>query len=151
MVPCRIDILAEDFRVLSEDHSFTSGCSTLWLLAYVHHQSQAYTDCQKEKEKRRHYDERVREVEHGTLAPLVFSTSGGMSPPTEVVYKRLASMVTDHQKKNYSIVINYIRCRLTFSLIRSTAMCLQASRSYRLQVHGTPDGAVMEVARQSCS
>ena len=53
----RIDILAEDFRVLSKDHSFTSGCSTLWLLAYVPHQSQAYTDCQKEKEKRRHYME----------------------------------------------------------------------------------------------
>ena len=31
-----------------------------------------------EQEKRRQYDERVREVEHATLTPLVLSTTGGM-------------------------------------------------------------------------
>ena len=31
-----------------------------------------------EKEKSRSYEERIREVEHGTLTPLVFSATGGM-------------------------------------------------------------------------
>ena len=33
-----------------------------------------------EQEKKRAYEERVREVEHGSFAPLVFSISGGMGP-----------------------------------------------------------------------
>ena len=36
---------------------------------------------QHETSKRRQYEERVREVEHGNFSPLVFSTSGGMVPP----------------------------------------------------------------------
>ena len=31
-----------------------------------------------EAEKRRAYEERIREVEHGSFTPLVFSSSGGM-------------------------------------------------------------------------
>ena len=31
-----------------------------------------------EQEKRRQYDQRVREVEHATFTPLVLSTTGGM-------------------------------------------------------------------------
>ena len=34
-------------------------------------------DRQKEQEKCRAYDERIREVEHGSFAPLIFSTLGG--------------------------------------------------------------------------
>ena len=41
-----------------------------------------------EKEKRRQYDQRVREVEHGSFAPLVFATSGGMGRLADVFYKR---------------------------------------------------------------
>ena len=43
-----------------------------------------------EQEKKRAYDKHVREVEHGSL---VFSTSGGMGPTANVVYKRIASMI----------------------------------------------------------
>ena len=33
-----------------------------------------------ELEKKREYEERVREIEHGSFSPLVFSTAGGMGP-----------------------------------------------------------------------
>ena len=39
-----------------------------------------------ELDKKRKYDERIREVERGTFSPLVFS-SGGMGPSATVVYK----------------------------------------------------------------
>jgi hypothetical protein len=42
-----------------------------------------------EKEKRRMYDQRIREVEHGSFTPLVFSACGGMGPSTTIAYKRL--------------------------------------------------------------
>ena len=44
-----------------------------------------------ERQKQRSYDQRVREVEHGSFTPLVFSTSGGMGKCASVTYKRLAS------------------------------------------------------------
>ena len=51
--------------------------------------------CRNELEKRRSYDERVREVEHGSFSPLVFSTTGGMGTAATVVYKRLASLISE--------------------------------------------------------
>ena len=43
-----------------------------------------------EKDKRRKYEQRIREVEMASFTPLVFSTSGGMSGCTNIFYKRLA-------------------------------------------------------------
>ena len=40
-----------------------------------------------EQEKKRAYDQRIREVEHGLFSPLVFSTSGGMGPTATTVYR----------------------------------------------------------------
>ena len=46
-----------------------------------------------EQEKRRAYDERVREVEHGCFSPLVLSAFCSMGPTARVVYKKLAAMI----------------------------------------------------------
>ena len=42
-----------------------------------------------EQLKRRHYDQRVREIEHGTFTPLVLSTTAGMGKTTTTSYKDL--------------------------------------------------------------
>ena len=39
------------------------------------------------------YEQRIREVEHGTFSPLVFSSTGGMGRAAVVTYKRLASLI----------------------------------------------------------
>ena len=82
-----------------------------------------------EQEKRRAYDQRVREVDHGCFSPLVFSASGGMGPTAKVVYKKLAAMIATKHNQPYSQTINWLRCRLSFSLLRSSIMCLRGSRS----------------------
>ena len=46
-----------------------------------------------EQEKRREYDQRVREVEYGCFSPLVFNTLRGMEPTTHAVFKRIASLM----------------------------------------------------------
>ena len=40
-----------------------------------------------DREKRRVYEQRVRDVERGSFTPLVFSALGGVSRPTEITYK----------------------------------------------------------------
>ena len=43
--------------------------------------------------KRRSYEQRVLEVEHGSFTPLVFAATGGMGPAATTFYKRLAGMI----------------------------------------------------------
>ena len=100
--------------------------------------------CRKEQEKQRSYDERIREVEHGSFAPLVFSTSGGMGPAARVVYKRIASLIANKQKKHYSLIISYIHCKITFSLLRSAIMCLRRCRT--ICQHSAADLLQLEIA-----
>ena len=49
--------------------------------------STSLTQCYRraELEKRRMYEERIQEIEHGSFTPLVFSFSGGMGPLTTIV------------------------------------------------------------------
>ncbi|KAL5475504.1 hypothetical protein EMCRGX_G025326 [Ephydatia muelleri] len=58
-----------------------------------------------EHQKQRSYDQRVREIEHGSFTPLVFTTSGGMGKCASVTYKRLASVLSTKQEQNYDATI----------------------------------------------
>ena len=72
-----------------------------------------------ELEKRRSYEERIREIEHGSFTPLVFSCSGGMGPLATLVYKRLASLISEKSSQTYSMTLYWLRCKLSFSLLRT--------------------------------
>ena len=76
--------------------------------------------------KKREYEERVREIEHGSFSPLVFSTAGGMGP---TMYKRIASLIADKRQEPYSTTLFWLQCKLSFSLLRSAIMCLRETRS----------------------
>ena len=78
-----------------------------------------------EKEKRRCYEERVREVEHATFMPVVLSASGGMGRAATSLYRRIALLRAERRKEQYYHVISYVRCRLSFALLRSCIMCLR--------------------------
>ena len=91
-----------------------------------------------EKEKRNAYEQRVREIEHGSFTPLVFSATGGMGPAAKTTYSRLAALIADKNEQPYSKTINLIRCKINFSLLRSAIRCIRGSRSSR----GRPSFAV---------
>ena len=93
-----------------------------------------------EQEKKRAYDQRIREVERGFfVSPLVFSTTGEIGPIANVVYKKLASVIAQKHDTTYSKTLHWIRCKLKFSLLRSAIMCLrQHSPSYRLYKYNGP-------------
>ena len=70
-------------------------------------------------EKKRSYDQRIREVEHSTFTPLVLSSTGGMGKAATTFYKRLSSMLSEKRDVPYSTMIGWIRCRLSFALLRA--------------------------------
>ena len=82
-----------------------------------------------EHEKRRAYEQRVLDVEHGTFTPLVLSTSGGWGPSTTVAFKRLAGLIPEKYDQSYSSTLSFIRCKIAFSLIDSAIACLRVPRS----------------------
>ena len=85
--------------------------------------------CMHSKRKRRKYEQSVREVELGSVTPLVFSTSGGMAKSTTVAYKWLAFPLSQKSDQPYSLVMGWLHCHLSFSLLRSAIACIQGARS----------------------
>ena len=86
---------------------------------------------QHEKKKKREYSHRVREIEKGSFTPLVFSTTGGMGREATVVFQRLASLISDKTGDSYSVVLGWMRSRVSFSLLRSALLCLRGSHTKR--------------------
>ena len=62
---------------------------------------------QHENEKKRKYNQRIMQVEKATFTPLVFSTSGGMAPECTKYHKRLAVLISNKTKEEYSKVMNH--------------------------------------------
>ena len=98
--------------------------------------------------RKREYEERVREIEHGFFSPLVFSTAGGMGP-IATVYKRIASLIADKRQEPYSTTLFWLRCKLSFSLLRSAIMCLRGTRSFHSHSQHHSIIALACVQRQS--
>ena len=82
-----------------------------------------------EQLKKNEYNDRITQVEHGSFTPLVFSCLGGMSYECDRFYKRLAEMIAEKRAINTSIASCWIRTKISFSLLRSTLLCIRGSRS----------------------
>ena len=79
--------------------------------------------------KKREYGDRIREVEYFVSTPLVFSITDGMGKETTVAYKCLAELLAQKRKSEYGITLAWMRCTLSFALIRSSVMAIRGSRS----------------------
>ena len=102
----RLDIVAENFGGRDRQRAFFDVRVFNPFAQSYRNTSLPQCYRQNELEKKRAYDERVREIEHGSFSPLVFSTTGGMGTTATVVYKRLASLIADKQNKPYSRTVH---------------------------------------------
>ena len=84
-----------------------------------------------EKRKKREYLQRIRNVEHGDFTPLVIATTGGIGPEGSMVLKRLAWTLAAKREMHVSVVAGWLRCRLSFAILRSALICLRGSRPFR--------------------
>ena len=91
-----------------------------------------------EKEKKRKYEQRILDVEHSSFTPLIFSVSGGMGNEATAFYKHLASLLADKWDTYYNTVLNWLRCRLSFSLLQSSIQAIRGARSSRAMAVGPP-------------
>ena len=82
-----------------------------------------------EQEKKRLFEQRCREVEHSSFTPLVISATGGLAREATVFYKRLASLLASKWDTSYNSTLCWLRCRLTFSLLRSAIQSIRGARS----------------------
>ena len=58
-----------------------------------------------------------------------FSSSGGMAREATVFYQRLAELVILKREESYSVIMGWLRCRLSFALLRSAIHCIRGSHS----------------------
>ncbi len=82
-----------------------------------------------EKDKKRKYEDRILEVEHGSFTPLIFSCLGGMSVECTHFYNRLADKYGEKKNLSISKARTWLRTKLSFCLLRSTHMCIRGSRT----------------------
>ena len=88
----------------------------------------------RQEEKRRAYEQSVRDIEHASFVPAVFATTGGMSRHCNALYKRVACLLADKTSEPYSTVMAWVRCRLSFALLCASVICLRGSRTLRAPV-----------------
>ena len=82
-----------------------------------------------EKEKKRAHNRRVLEIEHGVFTHLVFGSNGAMGKECTRFHKILSLKIAEKQDKPSSMVMSWIRTKLSFCLIRSSLLCLRGSRT----------------------
>ena len=66
------------------------------------------------------------------------STTGGMGRAATTFFRRLASLLSEKRKVSYSKIMGWIRCRLSFTLLRASIMSIRGVRSSAY--HPAPDG-----------
>ena len=95
-----------------------------------------------ENENKRHYNQRIIEVEHGSFSPLVFSPYGGNGREAKRFLTELAQKLSDkNQLMDYSIVIHWLRGKLCFILLRSAVLCVRGSRTIKNELNTDFSGA----------
>ena len=86
---------------------------------------------ENEQRKNREYKQRILQVEHGDFSPLVFATTGGMGPQAKAVVKQLSKQLAEKHNLESAVVMGWLRCRLSFALLRSSLVLLRGSRPQR--------------------
>ena len=62
-------------------------------------------------------------------SPLILSASGGMAREATILYKKLASLLSMKREQPYSSTMTWLRCLLSFSLLRSAIQSIRGGRS----------------------
>ena len=81
-----------------------------------------------ENEKKRHYNQRVIDVEQGTFTPLVFGTNGGFGKECDLFIKKLAEKMALKSDESYASVITWLRTKLSYCILKSVNTCVRGSR-----------------------
>ena len=87
-----------------------------------------------ENEKKRQYNQRIIEVEHGSFTPLIFTPHERNGREAERLIAELALKLSEKKQLEYIMVMHWLRAKLSFILLRSAVLCLRGSRTIKKQV-----------------
>jgi len=82
-----------------------------------------------ENDRKREYNERVLQTEHGSFTPLVFAATGGTGRECLKFIKRLSDMISNKERSRYSETVSWFFRKLNFMLIRAIHTCFRGSRT----------------------
>ncbi|XP_028417275.1 uncharacterized protein LOC114541674 [Dendronephthya gigantea] len=126
----RVDIAARGFWQRCEKAFFDVRVFNPY--ASTHRRQTLSSSCKaNEREKKRHYNQRIVEVEHGSFTPVVFSAFGGCGRETQHFLSFLGAKLADKKNHSTSMVVSWLRRKIAFALLRARVVCVRGSRSWR--------------------
>jgi len=109
--------------------------------SYQSHSPQAVLHI-AEVEKRRKYGAACQ-ARRASFTPLCFSVGGLFRPEADYFLRRFADSLSTKWDKNYSVVMGYVRSRLSYAIIRAALLCVWGSRT-KWRSLGLVDGAAID-------
>ena len=92
-----------------------------------------------EAEKKTKYASRVINTERASFIPLVFTTAATTAPECNKFHKRVAELIANKRKEQYSKVLSYIRTRISFAMLKSILVSIHGVRDKR----GRKEGGIL--------
>ena len=132
----RLDIVARDFWQLHEMAFVDIKVFNPIAKSYMR-QNLDNVFSQHEKGKKKLYNQRVIQVEHGSFTPIVLSALGGFGLESSRFMANLFEKVSRKKDLEKSVVSNYIRTKISFELVRSQVACVRGARSLKVLVVDT--------------
>ena len=126
----RVDISARGFWNRGQKSFFDIRIFNPLALCYSRLSMDA-AHAKNERDKIKKYSERIINVEQGTFTPLVFTSAGGMARYSQIFYKRMAELMAEKRAEKKGFLMAWLRCKLSFSLVKSALLCLRGTRSSR--------------------
>ena len=81
-----------------------------------------------ERQKKRMYTDRILNVEKASFIPVVMTTFGGYGPEADTLVQRIAAMIAQKQKEKYSDVVQHVRNKLRFTMLKATLIAIRGFR-----------------------
>ena len=123
----RLDVAARNFWCYGNKAFLDIRIFNPLAKSYIN-QSLSAAHTSNEKQKKREYNQRVIDVEHGSFTPLVFSCFGGMSRECSAFYKHLTTLIAEKREVPFYEVSSFIRTKISFSLLRVAIICFRGYR-----------------------
>ena len=82
----------------------------------------------EEVEKKTKYSD-VCQERHMSFTPLVVSVDGMLAPEFVSFLRRIGEALSTKWKKPYSKTMNWVKCRLSFAVLRASSVCFRGTRT----------------------
>ena len=123
----RLDVAARGFWQQWEMAFFDIRVFNPYAKSHMHHNLEAVFRS-NETSKKRAYNQRVIQIEHGSFTPVVMSSMGGFGQETSRFISKLVEKTAEKNGMEPSVVASYIRTKISYELIRSQVACIRGSR-----------------------